>query len=176
MADTTFNTDSGRTIDREMLVAYLNTGTAASPVWSAIGTRVADSSESLDWSKNTEQDILGNTFTTLKKPVVTQSFDPIKLDAGDPAYVKLWNLGIKNQDAQELAAQDVLIVHLYAGSSSTPFAERYPSSAIEVTSIGGEGGGVVEIAAEITYGGKRDTGTATKDDATGVVTFTSAAA
>ena len=34
MADMTFNTTSGQTIDRELLIAYLNTGESATPVWS----------------------------------------------------------------------------------------------------------------------------------------------
>ena len=32
MADITFNTNSGQTIAREMLIAYLNTGISDSPV------------------------------------------------------------------------------------------------------------------------------------------------
>ena len=50
MADLEFNTTVGQTIDRELLIAYLNTGTASAPVWSAIGKRVEDSSEEMDWS------------------------------------------------------------------------------------------------------------------------------
>lgn len=45
MADLTFTTPEGQTIDRELLIAYLNTGTKESPVWSAIGKRVEDTSE-----------------------------------------------------------------------------------------------------------------------------------
>ena len=45
MADLEFNTTAGQTIDRELLIAYLNTGTAEAPVWSAIGKRVEDTSE-----------------------------------------------------------------------------------------------------------------------------------
>lgn len=104
MDDITFTTTSGQTIARELLIAYLNTGSNDAPVWSAIGKRVEDSSEELDWGTETIQDILGNTYTSMKKPVITQAFDPIPLDAGDTAAVKMWNLGIKDQDAQALAA------------------------------------------------------------------------
>ena len=90
MADLEFNTTEGRTIARELLIAYLNTGTPEEPVWSAIGKRVEESDEEMDWSEESIKDIFGNTWTTLTKPVITQSFDPIPLDAGDVAAVKLW--------------------------------------------------------------------------------------
>ena len=106
MADLEFNTTEGRTIARELLIAYLNTGTPEEPVWSAIGKRVEESDEEMDWSEESIKDIFGNTWTTLTKPVITQSFDPIPLDAGDVAAVKLWNLAIKDQDAQALAYAD----------------------------------------------------------------------
>lgn len=171
MADLTFNTVSGQTIDREMLIAYLNTGTASDPVWSPLGKRVSDSSAEYDWSQETEQDILGNTFTTMKKPVVTQSFDPYYLDGGDAAAVKIWNMAVKDHDAAALAAQDMLIVHLYAGTANTAvFAERYSECAIQTTGIGGEGGGRLSMPVEVTYGGTRTVGTASVSN--GVVTFT----
>ena len=85
MADLEFNTTEGRTIARELLIAYLNTGTPEEPVWSAIGKRVEESDEEMDWSEESIKDIFGNTWTTLTKPVITQSFDPIPLDAGDVA-------------------------------------------------------------------------------------------
>lgn len=170
MADLIFNTTEGQTIGRELLIAYLNTGSATEPVWSAIGKRVEDSTAEYDWSQESAKDILGNTFTTMKKPTVTQTFDPIPLDAGDPAAVKMWNLSIKDQDANALANQDMLIGHFYADSGSAAFAERYDSCAIAVTSIGGDGGGTLNIATEITYGGNRTLGTVAKSD--GKVTFT----
>lgn len=171
MADLTFNTVSGQTIDREMLIAYLNTGTSSTPVWSPLGKRVSDSSAEYDWSQETEQDILGNTFTTMKKPVVTQSFDPYYLDGGDAAAVKIWNMAVKDHDAAALAAQDMLIVHLYAGTANTAvFAERYSECAIQTTGIGGEGGGRLSMPVEVTYGGTRTVGTAAVSN--GEVTFT----
>jgi len=174
MADLVFSTPEGQTIDRELLIAYLNTGTKAAPVWSAIGKRVEESNVEMDWEKESKKDIIGNTFTTMKKPTVTQPFDPIPLDAGDAAVVKIWNLAVKDHDAQALANQDMMIGHYYADSGEAKFAERYDSCAIEVTSIGGEGGGELRISSEVTYGGNRTLGTVSKS-ASGV-TFTADAA
>lgn len=172
MANITFNTTSGQTIQRELLIAYLNTGTSNSPTWSPLGSRVSDSSEEIDWNTETSTDILGVVRTEMKKPVITQSFDPFPLDAGDAAGVWIWNLAVKEQDYAALAAQDVLIVHCYAGTAdSAMFAERYPASAIEVTGLGGEGGGTISQPINVSYGGARKTGTAAISSA-GVVTFT----
>lgn len=172
MADLTFNTGDGKTVKRELLVAYLNTGTSSTPVWSPLGKRVTDSEESLDWGSENSQDILGNNWSTLKKPVITQDFDPYDLDGGDVAALKIWNMAIKDQDYPALSAQDMLIVHLYAGTAdSAMFAERYPSCSIVPSSLGGAGGGNVGMPISVTYGGKRATGTAAVSSA-GVVTFT----
>ncbi len=172
MPDITFNTPSGQTIARELLIAYLNTGTAASPVWCPLGKRVQDSSTELDWESDITRDILGATYGTLKKPKITQTFDPCDLDGSDEAQVRIWNLAVRDQNAQALAAQDMLIVHFYAGESATPFAERYAACMIEVTGLGGEGGGSVGMPITVTYGGTRTLGTASRDAQTGVVTFT----
>lgn len=170
MADLTFNTTGGMTIARELMIAYLNTGTSSTPVWSPIGKRVTDSSMEMDWSEDTKQDILGDTYTTLKKPTITQTFEPGELDGDDTALVKIWNLAVKDHDYNALASQDCLIVHFYAGTSETPFAERYESCTIRPTSLGGEGGGVMGMPVDITYGGKRTVGTASNSG--GTITFT----
>ena len=175
MADISFNTDAGVTVARELLIAYLNTGTTASPVWSPVGKRVEDSSTEYDWDSETIRDILGNTYGKLKKPTITQSFEPCDLDGADAAQMKLWNLAVKDQNAQALSALDMLIVHFYAGTAATPFAERYSSCMVEATGLGGEGGGNVGMPITVTYGGDRTLGTASKDATTGAVTFTPAA-
>lgn len=176
MADMTFNTISGQTIDRELLIAYLNTGEASTPVWSPFGKRVTDSSMEYDWQEDSSKDILGTTRTTMKKPIITQSFDPCELDAGDAALVKLWNLAIKDQDAAALANQDVLIVHHYAGTAKTAvFAERYDGTMVKPASLGGEGGGFVGMPFDVTLGGNRTTGTAAIGS-NGAITFTPDAA
>lgn len=176
MADYEFNTTEGQTIDRALLIAYLNTGTSSSsPTWSPIGKRVEDSSQEFDWSEETKQDILGSTYTTMKKPVITQTFDPCELDAGDEAQKKIWNLAIVKQDNNALSNMDMLIVHLYAGTANTAvFAERYESCMIKPTGLGGEGGGSIGMPIDVTYGGKRTIGTASVS--AGTVTFTPASA
>lgn len=170
MADTTFNTTAGNTIARELMIAYLNTGTTAAPVWSPVGKRVEESSMEMDWSEETKNDILGQTYTNLKKPTITQTFEPGELDSDDTAQVRIWNLAVKDQDYAALASMDMLIVHFYAGVTESPFAERYSACTVRPTSLGGEGGGSIGMPVDITYGGTRTTGTATKA-ADGSITF-----
>lgn len=158
MADIAFTNATGP-VAREKLIAYLNTGTSDAPTWSPLGKRVEESAAEYDWNKESSQDILGNTNSTMKKPVITQNFDPLPLDGEDAAILKLWNMAIKDQDAQKLVSQDMLIVHLYAGE--TAFAERYSACAISISSLGGAGGGNIEMPIEVTYGGTRAVGTAT---------------
>lgn len=172
MPEPTFNTTAGQTIARELLIAYINTSNVGSPKWSALGKRVEDSSAEMDWGEETILDILGNSYTTMKKPTITQSFDPLPLDAGDEASKYIWQLAVYEQNAQALANQDMLIVHFYTdsdGSVSGSFAERYDSCAVRVTGLGGEGGGNIEMPIEVTYGGKRTVGSATNNG--GTVTF-----
>ena len=171
MADNyTFNTPAGQTIARETLIAYLNVGESGTPKWAPIGKRVEDSTEEYDWGEETMQDILGESYTTMKKPTITQSFDPLPLDAGDEAVQKIWQLAVYEQNAQALANMDMLIAHFYASDTSKNFAERYEACALRVSSLGGEGGGNIEMPIEVTYGGTRTVGNVSREGAE--VTFT----
>mgnify|MGYP003328714573 CR=1 FL=1 len=171
MADLTFNTAAGQTIARGMLVLYLNTGEKETPIWSPVGKRVEDSSAEYDWQRESKKDILDNTFTTMKKPIVTQTFDPWDLANGDNAQLDIWNKAVKDQDAQALCAMDMMVVHAYAGTANTAvFAERYDGCSVEVTGLGGEGGGNVAMPVTVTFGGERTVGTASISG--GTVTFT----
>lgn len=173
MADMTFNTTSGAVIARKMYVLYLNTGSAGTPTWSPVGKRVEDSSAEYDWAEESKVDIFGETYTTIKAPVITQSFDPCELDAGDVAQLKIWNQAIKDQDISAMTSNDMLLVHLYAGTaSSAVFAERYSACAVKPASIGGSA--TVDMPIDVTFGGTRTVGTAAVTSA-GVVTFTAAA-
>lgn len=174
MADLTFNTTSGEVVARKMLVAYLNTGTAQTPIWSPIGKRVEDSSMEFDWQEESKKDIFGETYTVLSDPIITQSFDPCELDSGDVAQVKLWNQAVKDHDYAAMANNDMLIVHLYAGTAATAmFAERYSACMVKPTGLGGSAN--LGMPIDVTYGGTRTTGTAAKDSTTGAITFTPAA-
>ncbi len=171
----TFTGTAGQTMERELLIAYLNTGTSSQPVWSALGARVEDSSEEFDWQDETTTDVLGVKRNSMKKPTITQTFDPSKLDSAETALKTIWDLAVKDQNASALAAQDMLIVHFYTtDGESTPasFAERYSACMIRPSSLGGEGGGDLSMPLEVTYGGTRTLGKASKNASTGVVTFT----
>ena len=170
MADLEFNTTPGQTVGREMLIAYLNTGESGTPTWAPIGKRVEDSSIEFDWQTETKVDIFGDTYPTGKKATKTQTFDPGELDGADKAQQKIWNLAIKENNVNALLNQDMLIVHLYAGTANTAvFAERYSACSVLPTGLGGEGGGSIGMPIEVTYGGTRTTGTASISGAT--VTF-----
>ena len=57
------------------------------------------------------------------------------------------------------------------------WAEQNPPETgnARITGLGGEGGGNIGMPITVTYGGVRTVGTATKDAATGSITFTPAA-
>lgn len=174
MADMTFITAENQTVSRNLLVLYLNTGTKDSPEWSPIGKRVEDSSMEFDWQRETKKDILNNTYSSMKDPIITQSFDPWELSNGDKAQLSVWNKAIRDHDAAALASMDMLVVHLYAGAQDAVFAERYDSSAVETTGLGGAGGGSVGMPITVTFGGTRTVGTAKVTN--GAVDFSPASA
>lgn len=167
MATPVFNTKPGQTIDREQLIVYINVDEYESPDWAPLGRRVENSSMEIDWDKNTIKDVLGNTYTTMKKATITQGFDDLPLDAGDKASTYIWGLAIYEQNAQALANQDVLVVHQYISVNNEvvgSFAERYDSSAVSVTGLGGDGGGPLTMPIEVDFGGARTLGSAKKDE------------
>lgn len=169
-----FSTPAGQTVDRKLFLCCGNSGTYAAPVWGKIGKRVEDSSAEMDWSEETKKDILGNTYTTMKTPIITQTFDPCELDAGDEYQQHIWQLTVVDQDAAALCNQDLLLIHLYAqDETGAAFAERYPSSMVKPSGFGGEGGGALEMPIDVTFGGEREVGTASVA-ADGTITFTKA--
>lgn len=170
MADMTFNTAAGTVVERKLLILYLNTGTSEAPKWSAIGKRVEDSSMEYDWGEESKTDIFGETYTTMKKPTITQTFDPCELDSGDAAQLYLWNKAIWEQDTAALCNLDMLVVHAYAGTEDAAFAERYASCAAKPSGLGGSAN--VGMPIDVTFGGTRTIGSAAVAD--GTVTFAAA--
>ena len=170
MDNMNFITAENQTVGRALLVLYLNTGAKEAPTWSPIGKRVEDSSMELDWQRESKKDILNNTYSTMKDPIITQSFDPWELSNGDVAQLAIWNKAIRDHDAQALASMDMLVVHLYAGAKDAAFAERYDACAVETTGLGGAGGGNIGMPITVTFGGTRQKGTAKVEN--GEVSFT----
>lgn len=167
-----FNTPAGQVVDRKMYLCCGNSGTASAPKWGRLGKRVEDSSSELDWGEETKKDILGDTWTTMKTPVITQTFDPCELDSGDEYQQYIWNLAVVDQDAPALCNQDLLRIHLYAvDESGNPFAERYHSCMVKPTGLGGAGGGSLTMPIDVTFGGTREKGTVSLA-ADGTITFT----
>ena len=153
-----------------------NYGTAEAPQWGKLGKRVEDSSAEMDWGEETKKDILGDTYATMKTPIITQTFDPCELDSGDDYQQKVWNLAVVDQDAPALCNQDLLRIHLYAvDEEGNAFAERYPASMVKPTGLGGEGGGTLTMPIDITFGGTREVGTASVGT-DGTITFTKSTA
>ena len=172
MSEFKFNTPAGQTIARKLYLCCGNSGTYASPKWGRLGKRVEDSSAEMDWGEETKQDILGETYSTMKTPVISQTFDPCELDSGDEYQQHIWKLAVADQDAPALCNQDLLRIHLYAvDEEGNAFAERYPSSMVKPSGLGGEGGGSLTMPIDITFGGTREVGTASVA-ADGTVTFT----
>ena len=167
-----FKTPAGQTVDRKLYLVCGNYGTAQAPQWGRLGKRVEDSSAEMDWGEESKQDILGDTYTTMKTPTITQTFDPCELDSGDEYQQHVWNLAVVDQDAPALCNQDLLRIHLYAvDESGAAFAERYPASMVKPSGLGGEGGGTLTMPMDITFGGTREVGTASVA-ADGSITFT----
>ena len=171
-----FKTPAGQTIDRKLYLVCGNYGTSAAPEWGKLGKRVEDSSAEMDWGEETKKDILGDTYTTMKTPTISHPFDPCELDSGDEYQQHVWQLAVVDQDAPALCNQDLLRIHLYAqDEQGRAFAERYPSSMVKPTGLGGEGGGTLTMPIDVTFGGIREVGTASVA-ADGTITFTPAAA
>ena len=167
--DININLTDGTVAERKLLIAYVNTGTSASPVWSPLGKRVEDSSTEYDWQEESKTDIHGVTYTNAKTPILTQSFDPWDLAGGDVAQEHLWKINVRDQDVAKVTNQDLLIVHTYTGTAqSGAFAARDPHSMVKVPSLGGSA--TVSMPIDCTFGGERSIGTATVTN--GVVTFT----
>lgn len=164
------NATSDQAIDRELLIAYLNTGTYEVPVWSPLGCRVESSNMENDWQRESKKDIMGHTHNTMKKPITTQNFDPWPLAGNDVAQKYIWEKAIVDEDAAALCNLDILVVHSYVTvDDDKVLAIRNDACSVELTSFGGDGGASLDMSTSVTYGGKRTVGAATV--ANGEVTF-----
>lgn len=149
----------GQPANRWLYLVCGNSGTYESPKWHAIGSRVESSTTDEDWQEESTADIIGDTHTSMKTPITSQSFDSVHVEPGDDYQEKLLNHFIVDRDAQALASQDILRIHAYlTDGNGHAFAERYPSSMVKPTGIGGDGGGDLTMPVDVTFGGTREKG------------------
>lgn len=168
----TISTGTGKSAKREMLITALNTGTSSSPAWKALGKRVEESNVEFDYSEEDKQDVLGNSYTTVKNPKKTQDFSGNNLIGGDDLMNYLINLVVVENDYTALTQQECLLIHTYLqDSTGKAFAEKYSECTVLPSTLGGEGGGVLISDITVKFGGTRTTGTATYS-ADGGITFT----
>lgn len=153
------NGTAGQPVERKQYLVYGNSNEYASPKWNVMGKRVEDSSAEEDWSEESITDILGDTYPNMKSPITSQSFDSCPVDPGDEYQAKLLQLYVIERNAQSLVSQDLLRVHLYlTDDNGHAFAERFPSSMVKPTGLGGEGGGNLTMPVDVTFGGTREVG------------------
>lgn len=163
--------ENGQGAGRDLMVTYLNTGSVSSPVWSPMGRSVEESSIEYDYSLETKTDILGEIHNSAKAPTTTQNFSGNNLIAGDEVLNHILNMTVVRRSISDALNQDILVAHLYlTDAEGKPFAERWKSSSVLLTSNGGPGGDMLAAEIEVTFGGEREVGTIEK--AGGVITFT----
>lgn len=163
----------GKNVERKMLILYLNmeSGREGPERWKPVGIGTPDSSMEYDWGEESKTDIFGNTYTTLKTPVVSQSFDPWPLGIEDDAQKLIWANAIAEQDVSAVANYDLLVVHTYVtNDDGNAFAERYKKSMVKPSRLGGSS--VVDMALDVTFGGERYIGNAVIEGET--ITFNEA--
>lgn len=150
----------GQPVERRQYLVYGNAGTYESPKWNVMGKRVESSSAEEDWSEESITDILGDTYPSMKAPITTQSFDSCPIDPGDEYQAKLVQLYVVERNAPALVSQDLLRVHAYLTTDGNEyaFAERFPSSMVKPTGLGGDGGGDLTMPVDVTFGGTREIG------------------
>lgn len=165
-------TEPNQTIARKNFVLYLNIGTKQSPNWAPIGRRVTDSTMDFDWSEENNIDIFDTPRSIVHSPTMTQSFSGYALDSGDEAMERIWEVAIAERDVGAMTEFQILVAHLYAElrTGNSAFGEMYDSCTILPESIGGEGGGNLQMPINITIGGERTTGSIEIDGKT--ITFT----
>lgn len=177
-----FTADTNSTIARKSLVTYVNVATAQNPSWYALGYHCDDSSISIEMDTTTNSDILGNTFTDVGIPQLSQDLDPLPIttgtqDARNAFMQRIHNLRMAGDYTRFSNAFDCLIVYLYAGNNAVnPVqydAQRYPESTISLGDFGGSADAPLSQGITVNFGGMMQVGYVTIVD--NVVTFTAVA-
>lgn len=168
-----FTETTNSTIARKSLVTYVNVGTPQAPEWYALGYHCDDSSISIEMDSDTSTDILGNTFTDVGSPQLSQDLDPFPITTGtndskNKFMQKIHDLRMVGDYTKFSNAFDCLIVYFYAGKDEGGGtikydAQRYPESTITLGDFGGSADSPLSQGITINYGGQMEVGYVTKD-------------
>lgn len=162
-----------QTVARKELVAYVKVNNT----WVPIGWHCTDSSMNVEIDTDTQKDILGNVFTNVSIPELSQEFDPLPIrqnpqNVGVDALQQLLHDQWMSQNFS--GTYDTLIVYLYAGVlDSNPQkydAHRFPASTIVPGDFGGSADEPLNRPITVNFGGMMEQGTVTINE--GVVTYT----
>ena len=158
-----FTVADGMEMDRDGLICCLNVGAEDTPDWAPLGCGTEESSTEYDWQMETKRDILGHTHISAKKPIKTQTFDPLPLTKGERATMFLWEKAVIEENPQILTNLDLLEVHKYVIWKGTEkmLGIRHKRSSAFNTAFGGAGGASLDMPVEVTYGGERELGQVT---------------
>ena len=162
-----------QTVARKELVAYIK----VDDTWVPIGWHCTDSSMNVEIDTDTQKDILGNVFTNVSTPELSQEFDPLPIrqnpqNVGVDKLQQLLHDQWMNQNFS--GSYDTLIVYLYAGDANanpTKYdAHRFPASQIVPGDFGGSADEPLNRPITVHFGGAMEQGKATIVD--GVVAYT----
>ncbi len=150
----------------------LNTGTAASPVWTRVGKGVTSLSLKYDAQTTTEQYINESSATTSTDSYQVATDVPLTCYAGEPIFEFIDNIR-RNRAVGTAAEVQALIVYLY---KSTPYAAELNNASIAISDFGGDAGSPVVINATLSFNGDPTLGTCVVTNGIQVFTATGVSA
>ena len=159
-----FNLPANRRAERKLLITCVEwtelVGTTPTQVREIVGKRIPDSSINYNPDIQTENDILGNTYTDVNKTQPEQSLEPFNIIGGSRLAELLNDIRRRNA-ITELNQFTVYVITAFVGNSTNGYdAEKHEECTITYDSIGGEDN--VEFPITIHYSNKITTGTVNK--------------
>lgn len=136
------------TVMRHQIADYINTGTGSSATWSLMGVGFNTLDENPNAQSESKTYIHQKSQTSQIKSYNTQFPFDTDMVKDEEAVMALYNIG-RNQKTGKDAELDYVRVDLYATASDTTYPARKFRVAVEVTSISGEGGGVIKASGNL---------------------------
>ena len=160
------------TVMRYQIADYINTGTESTETWSLMGVGFNTLDENPNAQSESKTYIHQKTQTSQIKSYNTQFPFDTDMVKDEAAVMALYNIGRNHKTGKE-AELDYVRVDLYATpESGTSYPARKFRVSVEVSSVSGEGGGVVKAAGNLNTVGDFVEGTFD----TSTKTFTAASA